>query len=121
MRIEAIFRYARIAPSKALPLARRLKGLSAADALQATAFSRQKAATLIGKVLKSAIANVEHNAKRSAEEFQVEQVVVERGPVLRRHWPRSRGMARPIAKRTSHIRVVLATSETPEEGAAGGR
>ncbi|NLB39139.1 MAG: 50S ribosomal protein L22, partial [Clostridiales bacterium] len=51
--------------------------------------------------------NVENNAKRSAEDFQVEQVAIECGPILRRHWARARGMARPIAKRTSHIRVVL--------------
>jgi large subunit ribosomal protein L22 len=107
MKIEASSRFARIAPTKARPLARLLKGLSVADALRATAFSRQKAAFLIGKVLKSAIANAENNAKPSAEDFRVEQVIVEQGPMMRRHWSRSRGMVRPVTKRTSHIRIVL--------------
>jgi len=108
MKIEASSRFARIAPTKAQPLARLLTGLSVADALRATAFSRQKAAFLIGKVLKAAIANAENNAKQSAEDFRVERVIVEQGPVMRRHWSRSRGMVRPITKRTSHIRIILA-------------
>lgn len=107
MKIEASSRFARVSPTKIRPLARLLKGLSVADALRATAFDRRKAAFLIGKVLKSAIANVENNNKQSAEDFRVEQVVIEQGPMMRRHWARSRGMARPVTKRTSHIRVVL--------------
>ncbi|MDD5677825.1 MAG: 50S ribosomal protein L22 [Kiritimatiellae bacterium] len=108
MKIEASNRFARISPTKARPLARLLTGMPVPDALQATAFSRQKAAFLIGKVLKAAIANAENNAKQSAEEFRVERVIVEQGPMMRRHWSRSRGMARPVTKRTSHIRIILA-------------
>ncbi len=108
MKIEVSTRFARIAPSKAIPVARRLSGLTVADALRTTAFGRQKACGLIVKLLKSAIANIEHNHKLSADAFRVEQVLVEQGPMLRRHWARSRGMARPVAKRTSHIRVILA-------------
>ena len=37
----------------------------------------------------------------------VPEVIIEQGPMMRRHWSRSRGMARPVTKRTSHIRVVL--------------
>jgi len=107
MKIEASNRFARIAPTKIRPLARLLSGLSVADALRATKFSRQKAAFLIGKVLKAAIANAENNAKQSADDFRVAQVIVEQGPMMRRHWSRSRGMARPIAKRTSHIKIIL--------------
>ena len=69
MKIEASSRFARIAPTKARPLARLLKGLSVADALRATAFSRQKAAFLIGKVLKSAIANAETMPSRRLRIF----------------------------------------------------
>lgn len=107
MKIVASSRFTRIAPSKALPLARQLKGLPVADALRAAAFSRQKAGSLIGKVLKSAIANAQNNAKQSPEEFRVEQVIVEQGPTMQRYWARSRGMAHPVIKRTSHIRVIL--------------
>jgi large subunit ribosomal protein L22 len=108
MKVQALSRAVRIAPTKALPLARRLQGLSIPQALTLTAFSRQKAGALIGKTLRSAVANLENNAKLSADDFRVEAVLVERGPMLKRYWARSRGMARPIKKRTSHIRVILA-------------
>ncbi len=108
MHVEASSRFVRVAPSKVRPVARLLKGLPVADALKATAFGQQKAAGLIGKVLKSAIASVEHTHKLEADAFWVDQVLVEQGPTLKRHWARSRGMARPVARRTSHIRVILA-------------
>ena len=107
MRITAVCKYVRISPSKAIPFARLLKGLPVADALKKTKFSNKKAAGLVEKTLKSAIANAENNANVSADDFHVENVVIERGPTVKRYWHRSRGMARPIKRRTSHIRVVL--------------
>ena len=108
MKVQAISKAVRISSTKALPLARLLKGLPIVKALTITTFSHTKAAGLIRKTLKSAVANVENNAKLSADDFRVESVLVERGPVMKRFWSRSRGMARPVKKATSHIRVILA-------------
>ena len=69
MKVKAVTKYARISPYKARPLARKFKGLSVEKALDVAAFSPKKAAVLIEKTLKSAVANVEHNAKLSAETF----------------------------------------------------
>ncbi len=107
MKIQAVSRAARIAPSKAIPVARLLKGLPIDRALARVTFSRTKAAALIRKTLKSAVANVEHNAKLSPDDFRVEAVRVELGPAMKRYWSRSRGMARPVRKATSHLRVIL--------------
>jgi large subunit ribosomal protein L22 len=107
MKVQAVTKYTRISPTKARPLAKKLRGLSAAKALDITGFSPKKAARLIEKTLKSAVANVEHNAKMSADDFHVENVLIEEGPTMRRYWSRSRGMARPIKKRSSHIKVIL--------------
>ncbi len=114
MKIIAISKFVKLSPTKAIPFARLLKGLSVPEALKVTRFSGKKAASLIDKTLKSAVANVENNAKLSADDFHVESVVVETGPVMRRYWHRSKGMARPIMKRTSHIRVVLADDKRAE-------
>ena len=108
MKVQALSKSVRIAPSKAIPVARLLKGLPIDRALALVTFSRTKAAALIRKTLKSAVANVEHNAKLSPEDFRVQSVQVELGPVMKRFWSRSRGMARPVHKATSHIRVILA-------------
>ena len=107
MKISAVSKYAKISPSKAISFARLLKGLSVADALKVAKFSNKKAAWLVEKTLKSAIADAENNANLSADDFHVENVIIERGPSTSRYWARSRGMARSIERRTSHIRVVL--------------
>ena len=71
MRITSVSKYVKISPSKAIPFARLLKGLPVADALKVTKFSNKKAALLVEKTLKSAIADAENNAKLSAEDFHV--------------------------------------------------
>jgi large subunit ribosomal protein L22 len=116
MRVTATTRYARVSPSKVVDVARRLKGLPVADALRVTEFGGCKGARLLGKALKSAVANAEHNKKLSSDELLVEKAVVEEGPRMRRYWARSRGSASPVLKRTCHIRVVL-TDGKPDESA----
>lgn len=110
MKASASARFVKIAPSKIRPFARLLKGLSVEKALNATGFSNKKGAFFIGKLLKSMAANLA-NSKLSADDFHVEKVAIEQGPVLKRHWSRSRGMARPVKKRTSHIKIVLADNK----------
>ncbi len=107
MEIKATTKYARIAPRKARDLARAMQGRSVAEALRLVEVSERKAAALIGKTLKSAIANAENNHKVSADTLRVVSATVDEGPSLKRYWPRSRGMASPIRKRTSHIAIVL--------------
>lgn len=116
MRVTAITRYARVSPSKVLDVAKRLKGLTVADALRVTDFSGCKGARLLGKTLKSAIANAEHNKKLSPDELLVEKAVVEEGPKMKRFWARARGSASPIIKRTCHVRVVLTDGKPEESG-----
>ena len=107
MDVSAITKYARISPTKVRDLARKVQGMPVAEALKITDLSERKGALLLGKTLKSAIANAESNAKLSVDELRVKKAVVEEGPRLKRHWARSRGMVSPVLKRTCHIRVVL--------------
>ena len=51
--------------------------------------------------------NAENNAGLAAEKLYVKEAVIEEGPVMKRWWPRARGMVSPIRKRTSHIRITL--------------
>jgi large subunit ribosomal protein L22 len=97
----------RISPSKARDLARSIQGKPVPVALQLIAFSERKAARMIGKTLDSAIANAENNYDQAADALVVRTAVVNDGPRLKRHWPRSRGMARPILRRMCHITVTL--------------
>ena len=107
MEIQATTKFVRMSPYKARDLARALRGLPVAEALKVVQFSERKAARHLEKTLKSAIANAENNAKASAEGFFVRDAIVEQGPMLKRYWPRSRGMVSPIKRRMSHIKITL--------------
>ena len=112
MEIKAVSKYVRMSPTKARDLTRAIQGKRAGEALQVVEVNKRKAAVCIGKTLKSAIANAENNAELSADRLWVSQAVVENGPTIPRYWPRARGSASPIRKKTSHIRVTL-TDEKP--------
>ncbi len=107
MDITSTSRFVSISPTKARDLARAIQGHSVTEALKLIEFSERKAAFLIRKTLHSAIANAENNHEKSAEVLLVREAVVDTGPTLKRSQPRSRGMARPIRKRMSHIRITL--------------
>ena len=107
MEVRAITKFVRLSPSKARDLAKRVQGLSVGEALRVADFSERKAARLIGKTLKSAIANAENNAKLSVDELKVKKAVVDVGPTMKRYWSRARGGVRPITRKTCHITVIL--------------
>jgi len=107
MQVMALTKYVRVSPWKCRDLAQEIQGRTATDAMNIVSFSPRKGAFYIGKTLKSAIANAEHNAGLSADELIVESAVVNQGPHIKRWMPRARGSASPILKRTSHIRIVL--------------
>lgn len=107
MEVQAVSKFVRMSPSKARDLARRLTGMSVADALRVTSVEERKAGTEIGKTLKSAIANAENNADIDADGLFVKQAVVDEGPRAKRFWPRARGMVSRIEKKMCHIKIVL--------------
>jgi large subunit ribosomal protein L22 len=114
MQVKAIHRFARISPFKAREVTREIQGHSASDALDLLAFSPKKAAVLVKKTLKSAIANAENNANLKVDTLLVREAVVGEGPTLKRFRARARGGASPIRKRTSHIRIILSDDFHPK-------
>ena len=114
MEIRSIYRYARISAFKAREVTREIQGLPVSAALDLLAFTPKKAAFLISKTLKSAIANAENNANLKPDGLVVKEAVVGEGPTLKRIMARARGSASGILKRTSHIRIVL-SDEIPIE------
>ena len=107
MEVKATYKFARISPLKARDVAREVTGLPVSDALDVIRFTPKKAAFLIGKTLKSAVANAENNHDLSSDDLVVKSATVTEGPVFKRWKPRARGGAAPIKKRTAHINVIL--------------
>ena len=112
MQVIATHRYARISAFKAREVTREIQGLPAVDALQQLGFIPKKAAPLIAKTLKSAIANAEHNNNVRPELLVIKEAVIGEAPTIKRIRPKARGSAGPVRKRNSHIRIVL-TDEVP--------
>lgn len=112
MEVKATYKYARISPLKARDVVREVTGLPVSNALDILRFTPKKAAFLVSKTLKSAIANAENNHDLSADDLIVKSATVGDGPAFKRWKPRARGGAAPIKKRTAHINIIL-TDEIP--------
>jgi large subunit ribosomal protein L22 len=104
----AIGKYLRIKHKKAQIIASMLRGKKAESALDLLRYVPKKASLLIYKVLKSAISNAENNFKKDREKLVVQEILVNKGPELKRIRPVSRGRAHRITKGVSHISVKLA-------------
>ena len=69
--------------------------------------SPRLAAEIIGKVLKSAVANAENNLGMDVSKLYVEEVSADQGPTMKRIRPRAQGRAYRILKRSCHISIIL--------------
>ncbi|MBN1585228.1 50S ribosomal protein L22 [Candidatus Uhrbacteria bacterium] len=111
MEVIAKARYIRMSPRKVRLLAGLIRGMDAVRAEAQLGFSAKAAARPVLKLLRSAIANAEHNHKLDRGGLFVKTITVDGGPVLKRWRARAHGRAAPIKKRTSHINIVLAERE----------
>ena len=107
MEVRSITRHARISPLKVRDVVREIRGLPVSQALDILNFTPKKAAFLVGKTLRSGIANAENNHEMSADKLVIKEAQVGEGPRLSRYKPAARGSAHPIQKRSCHIRLVL--------------
>ena len=109
---KAIAKYVRIAPRKVRIVMNLIRGKDVADAFAILKFTPKRGATLIEKVLKSAVANAENNFDMDADKLFVSTCFVDQGPTIKRYHPRSRGQAFSILKHTSHITVIVSEKES---------
>lgn len=104
--IKAELKNYRQSPRKVRLVADTVRGKSVAEALSILAFVPKRAALPLQKLLASAVANAQ-NLSVPTEKLIVKTMMVDGGAILYRRMPRSRGMANPIRKRTSHVKVIL--------------
>ena len=111
METRAIQRYVRITPRKCNQVLELIRGQTVEQAQVTLEFTPKLGARIVQKVLKSAVANALHAGKVRLEDLYVKEAVVGAGPTLKRWLPRAQGRATPLLKRTSHVRVTVATKE----------
>ena len=106
-RPHAIHKYARISDRKARIVLEQIKGRGVVEARAILDYNPRYGAYLIGKLLKSAVANAEENYSLDSTDLFVEEAIANQGPTLKRIQPRAKGRAYRINKRTSHITIIL--------------
>ncbi|MDB3856167.1 50S ribosomal protein L22 [Halieaceae bacterium] len=112
MEVAAKLKGAQISAQKARLVADQIRGKGVEEALDLLAYSPKKAAHLVKKVLDSAIANAEHNDGADIDELRVSTIFVDEGMTMKRLRPRAKGRADRILKRSCHITVKVADSES---------
>ena len=108
MEAKACAKYVRISPLKARQVIDLIRGKSVEEALVLLKFTPHKASSIIEKVLKSAVANAEHNYDMATDSLYVQSAYVDQGPSIKRYKPRAMGRADGITKKTSHITIMVA-------------
>jgi len=106
MRTTARARFVRVSARKARLVLDQIRGKAVAEALATLEYTPRAAARLVEKVLRSAVANAEHNHQvRNLDDLRVVQAYADGGPVLKRVQPRAMGRAFSIKHRTSHLTI----------------
>lgn len=107
MEITAFTKSAQISPRKARLVADSIKKRTIAEAFDLLGLADKRAASILLKTLRSAVANAVNNKQLKPDNLSILKIDIGEGPVLKRFHPASRGRAHPFKKRTSHIKITL--------------
>ena len=111
MQTTAKLNYVRVSPQKARLVIDLIRGRAASEALTILSQANKRVAPQVEKLLRSAIANAEHNEGADVDELIVSKVHIDEGPTFKRWRARARGRAFTIFKRTSHITLSVGEKE----------
>lgn len=107
MQVSAVLNGARLSAQKARLVADLVRGKSVEQALNTLTFCPKKGATLIKKLLESAIANAEHNEGADIDALKITTIYVDKGASLKRFSARAKGRGNRIEKQTCHITLTV--------------
>jgi len=90
-----------------------VRGKQVENAMNKLHFTPKKAARVIEKTLRSAVANAvnREGSDVDADKLFIKEAYVDEGPTMRRFRARAMGRATIIRKRTSHLTIVVAEKE----------
>ena len=107
MEVKAKAKFIRMSPTKIRLVANLIKKMPVEKALDQLQFINKLASGPVANLIKSAMANAEHNFELEKGNLFIKELTVNQGPTLKRSMPRAHGRATPIRKRTSHINLIL--------------
>ncbi|MFT5370098.1 MAG: large subunit ribosomal protein L22 [Candidatus Latescibacterota bacterium] len=113
MEAKAVLRYTKVSPRKARQVVDLVRGKGIEEAMNILQFTPKKAARLVERTLRSAVANAVNKEEATVreEELYVKEAFVDGGIGMKRMRPQPRGAAGMIRKRYSHITLVVANGE----------
>lgn len=113
MEAKAQLNYARLSTRKTRLVAKLIKGKMVKQAQGILSVTPKKPASIMTKLLKSAINNAK-NQQIPLDNLFVKDVVVNEGPKLKRFFYGSRGRAEEIKKKLTHIKIILTQKSKTE-------
>jgi len=108
MEVKAVAQYIRISPQKVRLVIEAIKGKQVEVGLDILRFMPQKAAHIVEKVVRSAVANADQYPDIDVDSLVIRNIIADQGPTLKRFKARARGRGTRILKRMTHITVILA-------------
>ncbi len=111
MEAKALARTVRISPRKVKLVLDLIRGKEVGEAYAILRNTPRRASLPVEKLLKSAVANAEHNYQLDQENLFVKEIYVSEGKTMKRFQPHAQGRAFQILKRTSHIYITVAEKE----------
>ena len=111
MEAKAYLRNVRIAPREVQIVLDLIRGKDTDTAMAILRHTPKAACEHLEKLLKSAIANADHNFNMDVNNLYVAECFVCPGPIMKRIRPRAQGRAFRVFKRTSHVTLVLKEKE----------
>ncbi|GIX04444.1 MAG: 50S ribosomal protein L22 [Planctomycetaceae bacterium] len=105
MAYRAVYRFARIAPTKVRHIVNLIRGRQVDESFAILRTLPHRGARMVEKVLRSARANAEDKGERHPEALIVSKATVDGGPMFKRIQPHARGVGFLIRKRFSHITI----------------
>jgi large subunit ribosomal protein L22 len=106
--VKAQAKYVTRSARKIRLVADAVRGMNANLALASLKFMPQGGAADVYKVVASAVANATHNHGLSGEKLIISKIMIDVAPTYKRIKAESKGRARRILKRNSHITVYVA-------------
>ncbi len=100
-------RFLRVSPRKVRLVVDQIRGKEVEAALNILKFTPKRSATIVTKVLRTAIANAETTQSVDVDRLYVKRVTVDGGGMWKRFMPRAQGRATRIRKRLSHVTIVI--------------
>ena len=107
MEVKASVKNVRVGDQKARIVANMIRGKMVNDAIRMLTYDNKKPSMIIKKLVESAVANADQKKVIDLDNLYVKEIMVDKGPFMKRFQPRAQGRAFVIKKKSSHISLVL--------------